>query len=135
MISMITEQIYIGDQQDALNVEMLKRMKFDSVINLNHRCHLEEKQLMEENKIDYCYFDCDCSKEYFYEEMQQALLKFIAEIRNDKKVLIHCEIGMERSPLIVAKYLSYIRNIPLNKAYNIVKYFRPQTIEHYEWDF
>lgn len=54
-------------------------------------------------------------------------------LQKNKPLLVHCTAGMERSPLAVAWWLSKKIDIPIEESYEIVKKYRPQTMEHLEW--
>lgn len=55
-----------------------------------------------------------------------AAHEFIEQARKEnKKVVVHCEVGMSRSPTIVISYLMKYKNINLREAYNLVKSRRP----------
>jgi protein-tyrosine phosphatase len=45
--------------------------------------------------------------------------------KENKKVVVHCEVGMSRSPTIVISYLMKYQNMTLREAYNHVKKRRP----------
>ena len=59
------------------------------------------------------------------------------------KILVHCTAGIDRSPFVVAYWLSdkidWALDIDtsfdfnIRKAYSLIKEKRPQIIEHYEW--
>ena len=46
-------------------------------------------------------------------------------LKEGKTILVHCAMGQERAPLVVAWYLSKYRNMTLNKAYNLISKKRP----------
>jgi len=51
---------------------------------------------------------------------------FIEEARAaNKKIVVHCEVGMSRSPTIVISYLMKHKNMSLREAYHHVKQRRP----------
>jgi len=52
----------------------------------------------------------------------------------ERKVIVFCDAGMDRSPFIVAKTLCELEHIDLNDAYTLIKKKRPCVQEHYEWD-
>jgi len=46
-------------------------------------------------------------------------------LRNDTKVLVHCAVGMERSPLTIAWYLNRFCNMSYKEAYELMIEKRP----------
>ncbi len=127
MISKISEQVYIGDQVDAISEELYNIYKFDEIINLNNREDPDELKLVKKYNIGYVNLG------HPQKEKGKAAGYLYGAVQNGKKILVHCEAGIDRAPFVVAQYLAMAKKIQLNKAYNIVKYFRPQTIEHFEW--
>ena len=127
LMSKITDQIYVGDQQDASNEHLYKMKLFDCIINLNDRESEEELKLVKKYNILYASFN-------IFREKEKVAGYLWGAVEQGRKVLVHCEAGIDRSPFLVALYFSKKNNILLSKAYNIVKYFRPQTFIHLEWE-
>lgn len=50
-----------------------------------------------------------------------------------RKVLVNCNMGMERAPLAVIWYLLKKRGMTLDAAYELVKKKRPQTQDRRQW--
>lgn len=53
-------------------------------------------------------------------------------LEHGKKVLVHCDAGIDRSPFIAAVVLE-ARGEEFPDAYAIVRNRHPQTMEHFEW--
>ena len=72
-------------------------------------------------------------------EALRETLNFITdEIHNvikttDKKVVVHCYMGMERSVLSVVWYLKRYHGKTIDEAYQIVANVRPIAIDHRSW--
>ena len=49
------------------------------------------------------------------------------------KVVVHCAMGIERSPLTVVWYLHIYQNMTLNEAYALVRKGRPVAVERRSW--
>jgi Dual specificity phosphatase, catalytic domain len=49
------------------------------------------------------------------------------------RVLVHCEEGSERAPLIVAWYLVSRRGMSLDEAYNLLRARRPIVRDRRKW--
>lgn len=59
-----------------------------------------------------------CVFELFFQMEDEA-------IRNESKVLVHCQAGVSRSPTIVIAYLMHKYNMRMNDAYARVRDMRP----------
>ena len=51
----------------------------------------------------------------------------------DNKIVVHCAMGMERSPLTVVWYLHKYLGMTLDEAYSIVSSSRESTIDRRSW--
>ena len=49
------------------------------------------------------------------------------------KVVVHCAMGMERSPLTVVWYLHNYRDMSLDEAYKTVQAARPIAVDRRDW--
>jgi len=49
------------------------------------------------------------------------------------KVVVHCAMGMERSPLTVVWYLHNYQDMSLDEAYQIVQAARPIAVDRRDW--
>jgi protein tyrosine/serine phosphatase len=135
MISRITDRIFIGEQSDAINEHVLKQLHIDCIINVNDRKHPNEELLAEKlgiNYITYEYGQVKTQKDF------KDILKDSSEILYNlpetyQNILVHCEAGIDRAPFVVTLYLAKQKNIPYEKAFNIVKYYRRHIMIHPEW--
>ena len=50
-----------------------------------------------------------------------------------KKVIVHCADGVDRSPFIVAFFLTIYNQRTMEDAYKIVEKAHPNTVRHMEW--
>ena len=63
-----------------------------------------------------------------------AIVRLIKEyLSKDQKVLVHCEIGKERSPLMIAYYLHKTEELPLEIAFKEVKRLHPKAVNRLYW--
>jgi predicted protein tyrosine phosphatase len=54
-------------------------------------------------------------------------------LNKGERVLVHCAMGSERSPLVVAKYLEKYKGMSLDDAYALLKAKRPQVADRRIW--
>ena len=52
---------------------------------------------------------------------------------DDTKVVVHCAMGMERSPLTVVWYLHKYHDKTIDEAYDMVQTARPVAVDRREW--
>ena len=62
-----------------------------------------------------------------------ALINKILTESDDAKIVVHCAMGMERSPLTVVWYLHKYQDKTLDEAYQIVEAARESTIDRRSW--
>ena len=62
-----------------------------------------------------------------------ALINKILTESDESKVVVHCAMGMERSPLTVVWYLHKHQDKTLEEAYQIVKSARESTVDRRSW--
>mgnify|MGYP004447619297 FL=1 len=52
---------------------------------------------------------------------------------DDTKVVVHCAMGMERSPLTVVWYLHKYQDKTIDEAYEMVQNARPVAVDRRDW--
>src|SRR5271167_3481316 len=55
------------------------------------------------------------------------------ELAQGRRVLVHCEEGCERAPLVVAWFLKTRRGQTLDEAYALLKSARPIVVDRRRW--
>jgi hypothetical protein len=55
------------------------------------------------------------------------------ELAQGRRVLVHCEEGCERAPLVVAWFLKVKRGHTLDQAYALLKSRRPIVVDRRRW--
>jgi protein-tyrosine phosphatase len=135
MITQIMENLWIGEQSDSEKEETLRN--FDFIVNLNDRESKIETSLVEKYHIVYVIFPRPDKH-----SLMKAAGYLSGAIATGKRILVHCEAGIDRAPFVVALCLAMSSGRPptmlelrarLADAYKTVKKTRPQVVEHYEW--
>lgn len=121
-MTQVCDNLYVGDERDYESNIRLKNQDEWSIVHAcrepyhrqalgytgrgapkNHSEYLIAKR---DHRLILNLFDADDPK-YITKEIIDAALEFIEEsLSNDKKVLVHCNQGMSRSPGIVMLYLA-----------------------------
>eukprot|EP01119_Soliformovum_irregulare_P023871 TRINITY_DN842_c2_g1_i1.p1 TRINITY_DN842_c2_g1~~TRINITY_DN842_c2_g1_i1.p1 ORF type:complete len:212 (-),score=37.55 TRINITY_DN842_c2_g1_i1:350-985(-) len=116
--------IYLGNELSA-NEKTLSERGIDYVLNVKHYCSLPThiRYYLHVNMSDYGETDL---KTVF-----PKCFAFISEARSkEKKILIHCAGGVNRSPTIMIGYLMAVEGWTLRKAFDHVKQCRKATSPH-----
>jgi len=62
-----------------------------------------------------------------------ALIHKVLTESDDSKVVVHCAMGMERSPLTVVWYLHTYHDMSIDDAYDLAIQARPVVCDRREW--
>ena len=119
----IIPYIFIGNYQSSLNINFLKEKDIQLIINCsknciflnNYKCKkiripIDDNKIFKNNDL-LKYIDC---------------LNIIDDFRKKKyNILIHCEVGSQRSANILLLYLIRKINLEYQTAFNIIRNIRP----------
>lgn len=121
-ISKINNYIYLGscehpildsDEFQKLDIDVIincaKEVEYDSV----SKYHIEHFPIMDGNSIS------------FLENMDQADIFIHRSLSMGKKIYLHCDKGISRSPAILIYYLMMHKKFTYDRAFRLLKRFRP----------
>ncbi len=113
MISEITDNIYIGDWQDAKRHRNLFNTIFTVAIDSPF-------------KGDF-YYEIEDSGNTNYNTLISAITSLyrIRVTNKSSNILVHCVAGLSRSPVVVAGYLMLRYKIQIHEAMNFITTKRP----------
>ncbi|CAF0884529.1 unnamed protein product [Didymodactylos carnosus] len=121
LLTEIIPGLYLGNEADAKNYDLLEKNNIKSIINVTTcvPCYFE-------SELDYLRLPCnDTSGQNLTEYFNENTFQFIKNsLDNKKNVLIHCKAGISRSPAILIAYLMNYHHSEfrtMNDAYNHVK--------------
>ena len=117
----ITDQLYLGDINDAFNVDALKERNITNVVT----CVKSLEPFYPEQGFDYLnlhlYDMADESIEHVFDESYQYIDKAIGD---GKSVLVHCMKGKSRSATILIAYLMRKNHWTYEETFKFVKHKR-----------
>ncbi|RKP21781.1 phosphatases II, partial [Rozella allomycis CSF55] len=118
--SLILPGLWLGSERDAHDISFIKENNISFVLNVSK----EAKNAFEnDDDIEYCHFDF---QDYFDQDILNYLPKcfeFLAKSRS-RNALIHCTLGISRSPTIAIAYVMKVKGWRMQKSYDHVKQIR-----------
>lgn len=119
-VSKINDYIYIGSAEHPMeNTEEFSKLGISVCINCASEITYPKKFLMEEK------IPLDGGDITFMEYMDSAIHKIAYHLGQERKIYIHCDKGIDRSPSILIYYLMSKHNMSYDKALGVVRKSRP----------
>jgi protein-tyrosine phosphatase len=117
----IFDWLYLGNYKDASSIEVLRNHKIESILNATIECKNEFPKYFEYKKIPVCDTVKTNIKFYF-----EDATNFLESCRlKNRKVLVHCYMGISRSSSCILAYLIKYKGYTFESAYLHVKSFKP----------
>uniref|UniRef100_A0A5S6QFJ2 protein-tyrosine-phosphatase n=1 Tax=Trichuris muris TaxID=70415 RepID=A0A5S6QFJ2_TRIMR len=121
-ITCVLPFLYLGCEQDALDVETAKKFEITYLLNCTVTCpkpkHIDDKRFL---RIPVR----DDHVERLTPHFPNVFAFLNRAVKNGASVLVHCAAGHSRSPTFVVAYLMYQKFMSLQDAYRFVKQKRP----------
>ncbi len=108
--------LYLGDLQDAVNFDGI-------IINL-----LNDVPACEPHRSLHLPFLANGRA-----SLDTVAAVVDAALARGQRVLVHCEEGSERAPLVIAWFLMKRRSMTIDQAYELIKAKRPITRDRRKW--
>ena len=119
----VTPRLFLGSRSDAANPALLKQHAIDAVLSLEPvrliasvRCQLI-LQLKDRQPMPLA-------------TLEQAVDFIALQIEQGRRVLVHCQMGISRSPTLVLAYLHRHAGLSLDQALARIQRARPQAEPH-----
>lgn len=122
MITKITNNLYLGDRDDAIDV-LKEREKYgiDYVLSVAGNVDVD-------SDIRFAIVDeALSSNKVLFEAALSTLTILLFE---GYSVLVHCPLGVSRSPALVIAYLSVVEEMDIEEALSLVREKRPIVNPH-----
>lgn len=114
--------LYLGNERDAANLQMLKDLDITYVLNVTSHIPL----YFENQGIKYKRLPASDSGQQNLRQYFEEAINFIDEARiNGAKVLVHCQAGVSRSATITIAYILKHSKMSMTDGYRFVKSKRP----------
>jgi dual specificity phosphatase 12 len=130
----IIKNLWIGNYKDAADKYLVKKLKFDIIINVSKDVEYEKLP-----NIKYKRVPIDDNPSISYLEDNEKLLAYFpnlleyihVSLKENKIVLVHCYAGRQRSAAVIAGYLMRYGNLDYEEVLNILRskreiIFRPE---------
>jgi len=124
----VIDGIYIGDYETALDNRTLRRMKIDVVVNCTTKNSKSNLDLTYE-KIPIPEKPTQASMMYLFSSYINIIKQINDYVENDKKILIHCNNGIQTAPTIMVIYLIVNYSFDLRSAVMFVKDLSPGVFQ------
>ncbi|CAD8155482.1 unnamed protein product [Paramecium pentaurelia] len=105
--------IYVGGYEGAKDLEMLKRLKIRAVLTASQETAVQYSDLVVQFHHVVQAHDKD---DYNILQFADQTFDFIERHRKHTNILVHCFLGISRSPTIVVAYLMKKYNLNIEKA-------------------
>jgi dual specificity MAP kinase phosphatase len=118
-IAEIAPHVFLGNERDASNRELLNKYSINHVLNVtsNIPTHFDTDSSMSYKRLQASDSGCQNLKQYFGEA-----IAFIESARTQGgRVLVHCQAGVSRSATIVIAYLMARYDWTMMAAFHYVK--------------
>lgn len=125
----LMEYLYLGNKHDAQNKSLLKRLRITHVLNCAATPEDSGEAGFQESSINYDYFTaCDNENYPILMHYRKAKRCIDAAKSSNGRILVHCEMGINRSGAICIAYVMTSENITLLEAVRRVKFDRPVVL-------
>ena len=122
--SPILSWMFLGTYRNAYNVEEIYSIGFKYILNCAKEIH--QKNIL--NNINYYNINLTDDSTTDITQFFEKAFSFIEQARkNREKILIHCKLGISRSPTIIIGYLIKYMGYSTLSALNFLKSKRSQV--------
>ncbi|CAF3636175.1 unnamed protein product [Rotaria socialis] len=118
-MSEVIPGLYLGNAQDAEDMNLLKQNDIKSIINISTSipCHYANEKI-----FDYLQLPCyDSCRENILQYFDHTLEYIHQKLLLNQNILVHCQGGVSRSPSFVIGYLIKYHSKTFDQAYSFTK--------------
>ncbi len=122
-MQLITPQIALGSRMDAADPVLLEQFSIDAVLSMEAVRLIQPVSCQMILQVKDRVPLPDMTIQHAVEFMHQ-------QVTAGKRVLIHCQMGISRSPALLMAYLHQHQGLSLLQALQKIKRIRPQAEPH-----
>lgn len=123
--SWITEQIAVGAGFSDEDIPYIKNKDLDAIVDLRSE-YSDNEQRLKEFGMQFLHIKVDDRYSPTFEQLDEIFNFVQPLLDNGKKILIHCQNGCGRSPLVAIAILAK-KSMNIADAVNLVENKHPQT--------
>ena len=112
-IDMIEDNLYLGNEDAAMNKDLLKSKEITHVLAVG--------TYLEMRFPDDFVYENILVEDSPFQDIQQFFKRAFKFIKNAKVVFVHCAAGVSRSATIVIAYIMFSKKMSFEEAHNYVK--------------
>ncbi len=122
----ILDNLYLGDMRSCQKVHRDYVKDMDVIVNCAQHlpCLHKDKEYYHIEVID---LDDEKENDLMFSHFIHVCTFIHRHIKNGKNVLVHCSMGIQRSPAVIAAYLMKYNNMTKAQAMDFVKTKRPEA--------
>lgn len=110
--------LYLGNRSNVQSIQQITINKIDTIVCMAGE--LKDRPYI--HTIQYKLYDLnDTSYEFAIPDFIDAVLFIDRQMKNNKRLLIHCQAGRSRSASVVILYIMLIKRMTYHNAYQYVK--------------
>jgi protein-tyrosine phosphatase len=117
----VWERLFVGSLQDAERLSRNNTIQIATVISLSEQC-VEHKA----DDVRYIHLPIEDAEPVPMRQFEM-LMKAIAEGIRTGKVLVHCAVGVSRSPTLTAAYMHRVGYKHIDAAMEEIRQVRPSV--------
>lgn len=127
--SKVTDNVYLGNNRHAMGYERLRSAGVRRILNVRDECLYPPDDFV----FEHVPLSDTGASDLLHENAEdlETCLSFIADAEKESEpVLVHCSLGVNRSPTVVIAYLMKALGWSLRRAFTHVKAVHPDSCPH-----
>lgn len=125
MINLIHDNLYLSDWEGASKLYFLEELGIEKIISLGTEEEMQKYVFHERDGLEYMKIIIDDIEKANISSYFDTNRFIFESLKSSKRVLIHCNKGISRSPTIAIAYFIKVLNLSYEEALYKIKEIRP----------